>query len=76
MDHTEYLSILDGRPVPFVLRVAARSKPLSEIPRMEDGPVAYWKHAALSDISSTDMGRDVQFTDIEVRPDTHTFPRK
>lgn len=53
------------RPLPFVLRVAARWIPVEEMPREEDGPLWFRERVELTGgVTLTGQGRDVHFTDL------------
>jgi hypothetical protein len=55
----------ETRPVPFVLRVAARWVAAGDLPREDDGPLLYRERMALTGgVSLTDRGHDVHFSDL------------
>jgi hypothetical protein len=56
------------RPIPFVLRVATVWTNIHDLPSEGDGQLRYWQRAPLTgELASTSGGRDVSFSDLEVR---------
>ncbi|MBA3450535.1 MAG: hypothetical protein H0T18_04915 [Chloroflexia bacterium] len=57
----------EERPLPFVLRVAAEWTNIEDLPGPNDGVLFFRKRISLTgDLSSTEDGLDVQFSDIGV----------
>ncbi len=56
------------RRLPFTLRVATAWTDLADLPKPEDGQLYYAQRAPLTGaLASTSAGRDISFSDIEVR---------
>ncbi|MGB8507371.1 MAG: hypothetical protein WCD76_03120 [Pyrinomonadaceae bacterium] len=67
MDQHETEQGEDERPLPLVLRIAAKWIEMDEAPRAGDGALFFRERAALSgELALTDNGQDVQFSDLEV----------
>jgi hypothetical protein len=57
----------DARPLPFVLRVAARWEHLGGWPTADDGPLLFRRRAPVTGcLALTSEGGDVQFSDLGV----------
>ena len=57
----------DERPLPFVLRVAARWSSFDELPHASDGQLFFRRKAPLTgQLALTSDGADLQFSDLEV----------
>lgn len=56
------------RRLPFSLRVAMVWTDAADVPKEGDGQLHYWRRAPLTGgLASTSGGRDVSFSDLEVR---------
>ena len=56
------------RRLPFTLRVATVWTDTADLPKEGDGQLCYWLRAPLTGgLASTSGGRDVSFSDLEVR---------